>query len=169
MLSKFWDPRTARVLFTALIFGVALAFLHGARETLTLFVIVGRVTLLMAVAGLPVPLGNSLGVVSANSGLDVGCGSGAAPGQIGTWVWPAVGRQTGFCANCAWQRTRKNRPATTCFIISHAERFTNSMRSLATRHSSKPDASAPWFSSGEDQQSCHLVPVGFHISSVLTY
>lgn len=37
MLSKFWDPKTARVLFTALIFALALAFLHGARETLTLF------------------------------------------------------------------------------------------------------------------------------------
>ena len=37
MLSKFWDPRAARVLFTALIFAVVLYFLHGARETLTLF------------------------------------------------------------------------------------------------------------------------------------
>lgn len=37
MLSDFWDPKTARVLFTALIFALALAFLHGARETLTLF------------------------------------------------------------------------------------------------------------------------------------
>ena len=37
MLSKFWDPKTARVLFTALIFAVVLAFLYGARETLTLF------------------------------------------------------------------------------------------------------------------------------------
>ncbi len=37
MLSKFWDPRAARVFFTALIFVVVLAFLHAARETLTLF------------------------------------------------------------------------------------------------------------------------------------
>src|SRR5665213_2041318 len=37
MISKFWDSKTARVLCTALIFATALAFLHGARETLTLF------------------------------------------------------------------------------------------------------------------------------------
>lgn len=37
MLGKFWDPRTARVLFTALIFGLVLSLLYGARETLTLF------------------------------------------------------------------------------------------------------------------------------------
>lgn len=37
MFSKFWDPKTARVLCTALIFALALAFLYGARETLTLF------------------------------------------------------------------------------------------------------------------------------------
>ena len=37
MLSYFWDARTARVLSTILIFTVVLAFLHGARETLTLF------------------------------------------------------------------------------------------------------------------------------------
>jgi predicted PurR-regulated permease PerM len=37
MLSMFWDVKTARVLFTALIFALVLAFLHGARETLTLF------------------------------------------------------------------------------------------------------------------------------------
>lgn len=37
MLSKFWDPKAARVLFTVLIFALALAFLYGARETLTLF------------------------------------------------------------------------------------------------------------------------------------
>lgn len=37
MFSKFWDSKAARVLFTALIFAVALAFLNGARETLTLF------------------------------------------------------------------------------------------------------------------------------------
>ena len=35
--SAIWDPRTARVLSTALIFVVVLAFLRGARETLTLF------------------------------------------------------------------------------------------------------------------------------------
>lgn len=37
MFSKFWDPRAARVLFTALVFALVLGFLHGARETLTLF------------------------------------------------------------------------------------------------------------------------------------
>jgi|SRR5271156_4810060 len=37
MLSKVWDPKTARILFTALIFALGLAFLHAARETLTLF------------------------------------------------------------------------------------------------------------------------------------
>ncbi len=37
MLNKFWDPKTARILFTALIFAATLAFLYGARETLTLF------------------------------------------------------------------------------------------------------------------------------------
>lgn len=37
MLRKLWDPKTARALCTALIFVTALAFLRGARETLTLF------------------------------------------------------------------------------------------------------------------------------------
>ncbi len=37
MLSTFWDPKTARVLSTTLIFALVLAFLNGARETLTLF------------------------------------------------------------------------------------------------------------------------------------
>lgn len=37
MLSNFWDARTARVLSTILIFAVVLFFLHGARDTLTLF------------------------------------------------------------------------------------------------------------------------------------
>src|SRR6201996_6416756 len=37
MLNKVWDPKTARVLCTAFIFALGLAFLHGARETLTLF------------------------------------------------------------------------------------------------------------------------------------
>jgi len=37
MLSKVWDPRTARILCTVLIFAVGLAFLRAARETLTLF------------------------------------------------------------------------------------------------------------------------------------
>ena len=37
MLNKIWDPRTARILCTALIFALALAFLVAARETLTLF------------------------------------------------------------------------------------------------------------------------------------
>ena len=37
MFSAFWDARTARVLFTTLVFVVVLAFLHGARDTLTLF------------------------------------------------------------------------------------------------------------------------------------
>ncbi|HET9087342.1 MAG TPA: AI-2E family transporter [Acidobacteriaceae bacterium] len=38
MLSKFWDPKVARVLFTALVFILGIAFLYGARETITLFV-----------------------------------------------------------------------------------------------------------------------------------
>ncbi len=37
MLNKVWDPKTARILSTALIFALGLAFLYGARETLTLF------------------------------------------------------------------------------------------------------------------------------------
>jgi predicted PurR-regulated permease PerM len=37
MLNKIWDPKTARILSTALIFALGLAFLHAARETLTLF------------------------------------------------------------------------------------------------------------------------------------
>src|ERR1700722_13014451 len=37
MLNKSWDPKTARILCTALIFALGLAFLHGARNTLTLF------------------------------------------------------------------------------------------------------------------------------------
>jgi predicted PurR-regulated permease PerM len=37
MLNKIWDPKTARILCTALIFALGLAFLHAARETLTLF------------------------------------------------------------------------------------------------------------------------------------
>ncbi len=37
MLNKLWDPKTARVLFTALIFALALGFLYGASGTLTLF------------------------------------------------------------------------------------------------------------------------------------
>ncbi|MGF7180531.1 AI-2E family transporter [Tunturiibacter psychrotolerans] len=37
MFLKFWDARTARVLFTALVFLLVLAFLSSARETLTLF------------------------------------------------------------------------------------------------------------------------------------
>ena len=37
MFSKVWDPKTARVLSTALVFVLVLAFLHEARETLTLF------------------------------------------------------------------------------------------------------------------------------------
>ncbi len=36
-LMQLWDGRTARVLFTSLIFLLVLAFLHAARETLTLF------------------------------------------------------------------------------------------------------------------------------------
>ncbi len=36
-LYQLWDPRTARVLFTALLFAVVLAFFRAARETLTLF------------------------------------------------------------------------------------------------------------------------------------
>lgn len=37
MLSSVWDAKTARVLFTSLVFVVVLGFLHGARDTLTLF------------------------------------------------------------------------------------------------------------------------------------
>jgi predicted PurR-regulated permease PerM len=37
MLDKIWDPKTARILCTLLIFALGLAFLHGARNTLTLF------------------------------------------------------------------------------------------------------------------------------------
>ena len=37
MLNKIWDPKTARILCTAFIFALGLAFLHAARETLTLF------------------------------------------------------------------------------------------------------------------------------------
>ena len=37
MFSKLWDPKTARILCTALMFAAVLLFLHGARETLTLF------------------------------------------------------------------------------------------------------------------------------------
>ncbi len=37
MLEKIWDPKTARILCTLLIFALGLAFLHGARNTLTLF------------------------------------------------------------------------------------------------------------------------------------
>jgi predicted PurR-regulated permease PerM len=37
MLNKVWDPKTARILVTALIFALGLAFLYVARETLTLF------------------------------------------------------------------------------------------------------------------------------------
>lgn len=37
MLSRFWDAKTARVLFTALVFALVLFFLHQTRGTLTLF------------------------------------------------------------------------------------------------------------------------------------
>jgi predicted PurR-regulated permease PerM len=37
MLTKLWDPKTARVLCTALIFALTVAFLYGAQETITLF------------------------------------------------------------------------------------------------------------------------------------
>ncbi len=37
MFSSFWDARTARVLFTLSVFLVVFAFVHGARNTLTLF------------------------------------------------------------------------------------------------------------------------------------
>ena len=36
-LFQLWDPRTARVLFTTLLFFIVLAFFRAARETLTLF------------------------------------------------------------------------------------------------------------------------------------
>ena len=37
MLQKIWDPRTARVLSTTIIFALVLLFLRDAKETLTLF------------------------------------------------------------------------------------------------------------------------------------
>jgi predicted PurR-regulated permease PerM len=37
MFSKWWDARTGRILFTVLAFLLVLAFLHGARETITLY------------------------------------------------------------------------------------------------------------------------------------
>ncbi len=37
MLNKVWDPKTARILCTALLFALGLTFLYAARETLTLF------------------------------------------------------------------------------------------------------------------------------------
>jgi len=37
MFDTFWDAKTARILFTALMIAVILAFLYGARQTLTLF------------------------------------------------------------------------------------------------------------------------------------
>jgi len=37
MLDSFWDAKTARILFTALLIALILAFLWGARQTLTLF------------------------------------------------------------------------------------------------------------------------------------
>ncbi len=36
-LDQLWDARTARILCTAFVFAIVLAFLHAARETLTLF------------------------------------------------------------------------------------------------------------------------------------
>jgi predicted PurR-regulated permease PerM len=37
MLSKFWDPKTARIICTAFIIALAVVFVRAARETLTLF------------------------------------------------------------------------------------------------------------------------------------
>lgn len=37
MLTNFWSPATARVLFTILVFLLVLGFLHSAHETITLF------------------------------------------------------------------------------------------------------------------------------------
>ena len=37
LLARFWDGRTARVLFTLLVFAVVIYFLHQTRATLTLF------------------------------------------------------------------------------------------------------------------------------------
>jgi predicted PurR-regulated permease PerM len=37
MLNKLWDPKTVRILCTALVFGLALAFLYAARDILSLF------------------------------------------------------------------------------------------------------------------------------------
>src|SRR3984893_6056329 len=57
---------------------------------------VGRVTLLTPTAGLP-PGRKSFPDVSAYSGPATGCGSGAAPGQIGTCVCPGDGCQVVRC------------------------------------------------------------------------
>lgn len=37
LLARFWEPKTARILFTSLVFAVVLYFLHQVRGTLTLF------------------------------------------------------------------------------------------------------------------------------------
>jgi hypothetical protein len=58
---------------------------------------VGRVTLLIPTIGRPAM--RSFGPeVSTFSGPATGWGSGAALGQMGIWVWPGDGCQTGFCA-----------------------------------------------------------------------
>ena len=58
---------------------------------------VGRVTLLTPMAGLP-PGRKSLPEVSEFSGPATFWGLGGAAGHMGTWVCPGDGCQKGFCA-----------------------------------------------------------------------
>jgi hypothetical protein len=58
---------------------------------------VGLVTLLMAIQGLPATK-ESLPVVVTVSGPATGWGLGGVLGQMGIWVWPGDGCQTGVWA-----------------------------------------------------------------------
>src|ERR1035441_5952480 len=64
---------------------------------------VGRETFLIAVAGLPAMKFLGSVSVSAVSGPLAGRASGTLPGQMGIWVWPREGGQTGCWAGC-WER-----------------------------------------------------------------
>src|ERR1017187_677339 len=64
---------------------------------------VGRETFLIAVAGFPAMKFLGSVSVSAVSGPLAGRASGTLPGQMGIWVWPGEGCQTGCCAGC-WER-----------------------------------------------------------------
>src|ERR1019366_1559077 len=59
---------------------------------------VGRETLRIAVAGLPAMKFLGSVSVSAVSGPLAGRASGTLPGQMGIWVWPGEGCQTGCWA-----------------------------------------------------------------------